>query len=193
VKTRTPEKTPAAPAAVNGIDVAALRETVRAIEAAPALGMTRWSVRSRWMGGTRTDHEVRTATIGDAQVARGFTLHVDEPLELCGTNLHPNPQEVLMSALNACMMVGYSAVSALMGIRLTRLEIDLEGDIDLRGFLGIDPAVKPGYDHLRQTVRIAADASPEAIERVHAVVKATSPNWFSLTTAIPVRSTLVVE
>jgi hypothetical protein len=91
------------------------------------------------------------------------------------------------------MIVGYSAVCALQGIELEELQIETEGDIDLRGFLGIDSSVKPGYDSLRYTVYIKGDATAEQFEKVHEIVKATSPNRFSVANAIALKSQLVVE
>jgi uncharacterized OsmC-like protein len=178
---------------VNGVDVAALQETIAAVKENKTAGMTTWRVHSTWVGGTRTDHRVDGCTIGGEAIRRPFTIKVDEPLELCGTNQFANPQEYILAGLNACMMVGYSAVAALMGISLTRLEVEISGDIDLRGFLGIDPATPPGYRNLKQTVRIAGDATSEQFEQLHNTVKATSPNFFNLTSAVPVNSTLVVE
>jgi len=178
---------------VNGIDLAALRNCITDVEHDPAAAQTSWQVRSTWKGGTRTDHQIDGVQIGGEQIERQFTLSIDEPNELCGTNQYANPQEYLMSAINACMMVGYSAVAALMGIRLSKLEVELEGDIDLRGFLGVGDGIKPGYEQLRQTVRIAGDGTPEQFEQLHSVVCATSPNYFNITTAIPTNSRLVVE
>ncbi|MBX3365349.1 MAG: OsmC family protein [Phycisphaeraceae bacterium] len=178
---------------VNGIDVAALRGCIVDIQSDSARGQTSWAVTSTWKGGTRSDHAVRGFGFGGRYIERPFTISVDEPHELCGTNEFANPQEYLMSALNACMMVGYSAVAALMGITLTKLEIDLRGDIDLRGFLGIDAKVKPGYGNLQQTVRIAGDATEEQFRQLHEIIKATSPNFFNITTAIPTGSRLVIE
>lgn len=178
---------------VNGIDLDSLRNTIAAIAERPESGASHWTVHSVWRGGTRSDHQVDGVRFGDQQVDRRFTIHLDEPRELCGTDQYANPQEYLMSAVNACMMVGYAAVAALMGIRLTRLEIEIEGDIDLRGFLAIDPAVKPGYERLRQTVHIAGDGTAEQFARLHETVKATSPNFFNITHAIPVNSRMVVE
>ena len=178
---------------VNGLDVEALRQCIDAVESDPAAGMTSWRVTSQWQGGTRSDHRIDGYVIGGEKIDREFRIKIDEPAQLCGTNEHANPQEYLMSALNACMMVGYSAVGALMGIELTKLEVELTGDIDLRGFLGIDATVKPGYDGLKQTVRIAGSGTPEQFEQLHEVVLATSPNFFNLATAIPTNSTLVVE
>jgi hypothetical protein len=91
------------------------------------------------------------------------------------------------------MMVGYAAVANLMGLRLKRLEIRSEGDIDLRGFLGIDPTIKPGLDGVRQQVMIESDDDPAQLRQLHEVVKATSPNYFNLTTAVAMSSELVLR
>lgn len=178
---------------VNGIDVEALQAAIDSIRDNPANGQTRWAITSRWMGGTRSDHHVEGFAIGGQEVRRPFVIKIDEPLQLCGTNQYANPQEYLLSALNACMMVGYSAVAALMGVRLTKLEVKTTGDIDLRGFLGIDASVPPGYEGLQQQVHIAGDGTPEQFQRIHEVVKATSPNFFNVTRAVAVQSKLVVE
>jgi uncharacterized OsmC-like protein len=82
-------------------------------------------------------------------VPRRFSIDIDEPSELGGTNRFANPQEHLLAALNGCMTVGYVAQCAVRGITLESLEIETDGGIDLRGFLGIDPTVPPGYENLR--------------------------------------------
>lgn len=176
----------------NGIDVAGLQNTIDAIRADATQGRSHWSITSRWMGGTRSDHHVTGCTIGGTFVPRSFVIGVDEPRELCGTDAYPNPQEYLLSAMNACMMVGYTAVAALMGITLTRLEVETSGDIDLRGFLGISDQVPAGYPGLEQVVRIAGDATPEQFARLHEIVRATSPNYYNITRAVPTNSRMLV-
>lgn len=74
---------------LNGIDGAALRGTIEAIREDSRCGQTRWSVTSRWRGGTRSDHEVRSCRIGGQDVPRSFLIQIDEPLELCGSNSMP--------------------------------------------------------------------------------------------------------
>ena len=176
----------------NGIDLDALQCAISGIMADPAQGETTWSVLSQWKGGTRSDHHVSGLTIGGQRVERPFTIKIDEPFELTGSNQYPNPQEYLLSALNACMMVGYAAVAALMGINLTRLEVETTGDIDLRGFLGIDASVAPGYVNLNQVVRIDGDGDAAQFEELHKAVRATSPNYYNITRAIEVDSRMVV-
>ena len=90
---------------------------------------------------------------------------------MCGTNQYANPYEHLMSALNGSMIVGYAAVAALMGVKLTKLQIRTSGDIDLRGALGIDPNVTPGIEALEQTVTIAGDGTAEQFRQIHETVK----------------------
>ena len=86
---------------------------------------------------------------------RNFTIVADEPMELLGTNTAPNPQELLMAAVNACMMVGYVCQAAIRGITLDDCRIETEGELDLRGFLGLDesgPARLPA-DQLHRHAR----------------------------------------
>jgi hypothetical protein len=177
----------------NGIDLGALQGAIDGIRADPAAGLTQWEVTSRWAGGTRSDHAVEGCRIVGQNVNRRFTLHVDEPLQMCGTDQYANPYEHLMSALNASMIVGYAAVAALTGVKLTKLEIRTSGDIDLRGALGIDRDVTPGIVSLQQTVTIAGDGTAEQFRQIHETVKTISPNYFSITNAIALKSRLVIE
>ena len=91
------------------------------------------------------------------------------------------------------MTVGYVAQCAVRSITLESLVIETEGDIDLRGFLGIDPAVPNGYDNLRYTVRIKGDGTKEQFAEIHAAVMATSPNFYNLSRPVTLKPKLVVE
>lgn len=178
---------------INGIDVAALKQAIANITANPDAGQTRWKVTSRWNGGAQTDHLVDGVDIGGQRIDRKFQIQIDEPCELCGTNQHANPQEYLLAATNACMMVGYATVAAVMGVTLTNLELEITGDIDLRGFLDIDASVPRGYESLHYTVRIAGDGTRAQFEKMHEVVQRTSPNYYNMANPIKMESTLVVE
>ena len=177
----------------NGINLDQLRDAISTIESDASAGMTRWSVRSEWMGGTRSDHHVEGFEIGGEFVRRPFTIHIDEPRELTGSNAHANPQEHLLSAMNACMMVGYAAMAGLMGVTLSKLEVVTEGDIDLRGFLGLNADVPNGYPQLTQTVRIAGDGTRQQFAQLHDMVKGTSPNFYNITRSIETDSRLIIE
>jgi hypothetical protein len=79
------------------------------------------------------------------------------------------------------------------GITLQSLVIETEGDIDLRGFLGIDPNVPTGYDTLRYTVRIKGSGTKAQFAEIHEAVMATSPNFYNLSRPVGLKPTLVVE
>jgi uncharacterized OsmC-like protein len=178
---------------VNGINVDDLLALRASIEQDPSKGITNWRVNTTWQGQTRSRAEVSGFVIGGEEVSRRFSLDVDEPNELGGSNAFANPQEYLLAALNACMIVGYSAQCAIRGITLEHLEIETKGEIDLRGFLGIDSTIAPGYESLSYTVRIKGDGTKEQFAEIHAAVMATSPNFFNVANAVALKPTLVIE
>ena len=178
---------------VNGLDVDALVGVMRAIEADPAKGQVEFRVRSEWKGQTRSRTSVESYTIGGEVVHRNFTIDADEPFELLGRNSAPNPQELLMAALNACITVGYVAGASMHGITLQMVEIQTSGSLDLRGFLGLDPAVPPGYDTIHYVVRIKGDGTPEQFQAIHEAVMKTSPNYFNLSRPVKINARLQVE
>lgn len=183
----------AEPNVVNGINVDDLMALRTQVEQDSAKGKTNWRVTTNWQGQTRTRAEVSGFEIGGEEVPRRFSFDIDEPYELGGSNAFPNPQEYLLAALNACMTVGYVAQCAIRGITLERLEIETEGEIDLRGFLGIDPTVPPGYESLSYTVRIKGDGTETQFAEIHEAVMATSPNFYNVANAVALKPTLVVE
>jgi uncharacterized OsmC-like protein len=178
---------------VNGLDVDALREVMRQIEQDPAKGQVEFRVRSEWKGQTRSRTSVESYTIGGQRVHRHFAIDADEPFELLGRNTAPNPQELLMAALNACITVGYVAGASMQGIVLDKVEIETSGQLDLRGFLGIDAAVRPGYDTIHYVARLKGNGTPAQFQAIHETVARTSPNYFNISRPVSIDARLVVE
>jgi uncharacterized OsmC-like protein len=177
---------------VNGLDLQALGQLVEEIKNDTTKGFVRFKVASSWKGRTRSEARVKSYFMNGQELPREFTINADEPPELLGQNTAPNPQELLMAAFNACIMVGYVATAAVMGVHLTGAEIETEGELNLRGFLGIDPNVKPGYDSIEYTVRLTGDGTKEQYEAIHENVRKTSPNYFNIAQPIQVKSNLVI-
>jgi len=175
---------------VNGIDLKALDETVDAINEDAGCGNVQFRVRTDWLGQTRSESTVDGYRIGGQEVARSFKIVADEPFELLGANEAPNPQELLMSAVNACMMVGYVAQASIRGIHLDGCTIETQGELDLRGFLGLDATVPNGYRHVEYTVTLKGDGTPVQYEEIHRAVMATSPNFFNMANPIEMRGSL---
>ncbi|MHC4218582.1 MAG: OsmC family protein [Planctomycetota bacterium] len=178
---------------INGFDTDALKQTMAAISADASKGIAKFQVATHWTGGTRSETSVDAWALGGQPLPRNFKIATDEPVELLGENTAPNPQEILMSGLNACIMVGYVAGCAMHGIELEKLVIETEGELDLRGFLGLDDSVSPGYDEIRLKVHIKGNGTPEQFQEIHETVKATSPNFFNLSKPIALKPELVVE
>jgi len=177
---------------VNGLDLDALNTTVAEIQRDSSKGLVRFAVSTRWTGQTGSRSTVSGYDLGGEHIERCFVVDADEPHELLGANMAPNPQELLMSAINACMTVGYVAGAAIRGITLDRLEIETTGQLDLRGFLGLDDAVPPGYETVEYTVRIDGNGTPEQFDEIHRAVMQTSPNYFNMARPIRMQGRLQV-
>jgi uncharacterized OsmC-like protein len=179
-------------AVLNGVDTEGLRGCISGVACDPSKANTHWAVSSEWRGGARSDTQVSGCVISGVPIARDFTLRIDEPLELGGTNKFANPQEYLLAALNACMIVTYVNYCSLDGIELEELRIETEGDIDLRGVFSLDPAVTSCYDQVRYTVYIKGSGTPEQFERIHRTVMSASPNYFTISNAMKMQPRLII-
>jgi uncharacterized OsmC-like protein len=112
------------------------------------------------------------------------TAASDEPETLGGDNTAPNPVEQLLGALGNCLAVGYAANATVAGIRIKSLTLNLEGNIDLQTFLGLAES-NAGFEAIRVKVYLDADATPEAIRKLHEKVVKTSPVGHTLSRAVP--------
>ena len=178
---------------INGIDVPALRTLVNRVENDATHRTVSFKVKTEWKGQTKSTTTISGYTLGDKNYRRDFQIQADEPEELLGGNTAPNPQELLMAALNACLSVGYAANAAEMGIELEKLEIQAEGQLDLRGLFALDSTVKPGYEEIYYTVVVKSSAPQEKLQELHQSIIRTSPNFSNLATAIRMIPTLVVD
>lgn len=174
----------------NGLDLEALAGLVSSIERDPAQAEARFAVTTRWMGGTGSRSDIDGYRIGRREVARSHRVDIDLPFELLGRDGAANPQEMLMAAFNACMLVGYVTHSALCGIALDSVEMVTSGILDLRGFLGVDEEIKPGYDAVSVVVRLRGKGTAEQFAEVDRIVRETSPNFFNIANAIHIDATL---
>lgn len=177
---------------LNGIDLMAFAQFAEDIRQTPENAKAQFEVNTKWNGQTRSITTIKSYDLRGETLPRSFTVEADEPTELLGTNTAPNPQELLMAALNACMTVGYVANAAAKGVTVRSLEIKTVGQLDLRGFLGLDESVNPGYDEVEYIVHIDADATQVQLEEIHQAVIRTSPNFANFARAIKMMPKLVM-
>ncbi|HQI25477.1 MAG TPA: OsmC family protein [Smithella sp.] len=107
--------------------------------------------------------------------ARGFKFIADEPRGLGGTNRGMNPMETILCALGACQCMTARFFAMLLKIDLTEYHVDVEGDIDARGFLNADSGIRPGFQEIRLTVRMKANVPEEKIAELLAMVESRCP------------------
>jgi uncharacterized OsmC-like protein len=110
----------------------------------------------------------------------------DHPAVLCGADAAPTPVEWLLHALASCITAGIANVAAARGIKLNKVESKIEGDIDLRGILGLSKDVRNGYQGIKVTFEIDGDAPPDQLERIVMQSKARSAVFDVLTNGVPV-------
>lgn len=182
-------------AGVNGVDVSRLHETVAAVRDDPSLGRVSFSLSSEWLGKFRARSQTGPVTqAGKADAARdvSFALASDEPPALLGDDTAASAGEYVLQALAACYAVTFAANAAVAGISLDSLQLELEGDFDLRGFLAIDESVRPGMQELRVNVRATTgNASREQLEDLVRTVEKRSPIRDTLASPVPVRTRLL--
>lgn len=148
---------------VNGVDIETLMGTVNAIKEEPQLGVCRFRASNTWLTGNQNLSTVTGFHAAKQEIAhkQTFTMDADEPSILAGHDDGANPVEHLLHALASCLTTSMVAHAAVRGIHIEELESELEGDIDLRGFLGLALDVPKGYTEIRVKFRVKAD--PEDI------------------------------
>lgn len=116
---------------------------------------------------------------------RHFTLDVDEPAALGGSDRGPNPVELILAALASCQEITYRLYADRLGIPLDGVRVSLEGDIDLRGFTAADAAVRPGFGAIRGRVELDSSAAREDLERLKETVDRHCPVLDIVGNAVP--------
>jgi uncharacterized OsmC-like protein len=174
---------------VNGVNVGQLFTFIEQVKGNPAIGQFKFRAKNRWQEGTHSRATVKdfygALKEDDTREARMFDL--DEPPILCGHNKGTNPVEYLLVALSGCLTTSMVAHAAARGIELKKVESRYEGEIDLRGFLGISEDVPVNYKSISVFFKIDADISEEKKEELVRMAQKYSPVFNTITKAIPVK------
>ncbi len=185
---------PVAPGTVNGIDVASLKQTIGAIEQEPSLAAFRFRIENHWLGGGRNRTTVKASHgAGQDFPERDgkFTMEADEPPVLLSGDTAANPVEHLLHALVSCVTTSAVYHAAARHIPVEAVESELVGDIDLRGFLGLDPAVPKGYRQVTMRMRIPGDLTAEQKQQVMDLGRTYSPVYNMVSPGVPITLDLV--
>ncbi len=188
--TATPQtaKQPRTPVPLNGVDTPTLFATLEAVKKQPELARFQFRATNRWHQGTHSQSRLQSfhGAGGEQKHVREFTFDADHPQVLVGRDQGPTPVEFLLHAIAACITAGIGNIAAARGVTLFEVESTVEGDIDLRGILGLSEEVRNGYEQLRVNVSIKGDASPEKLARIVEQSRARSAVYDVLTNGIPI-------
>jgi uncharacterized OsmC-like protein len=163
---------------VNGIDVDQLVTTIGTIKDKPDLANFNFRAKTTWVNGGHSQTAIQSFYgPGQEDTSRSAPLIVvgDEPPVLLGTNKGPNAVEMVLAGLSSCLAVGFAYNAAARGLTIEKLEFEIEGDIDLLGFLGISDTVRPGYQNIRVSCNLRSEASDSELSELFEHVKKTSP------------------
>ncbi len=186
--TTTTARPPRKPVPMNGVDTPTLFATLDAVRQQPELAKFQFRATTRWQKGTHSRSSVESFRGAGAERKhlREFTFDADHPQVLVGTDQGATPVEFLLHAIASCITAGIANIAAARGVTLHEVESAVEGDIDLRGILGISDEVRNGYEGIRVSVRIKGDAPPEKLEAIVQQSRARSAVYDVLTNGIPV-------
>ena len=154
---------------INGVNVIAVEELIKNVEADPELAKCRFHIKNNWNTCGQNQSKVKSFFAAKQEIEHKteFTLSSDEPPILAGDDKWANPVEHLLNALAGCLTTSLIYHAAIRGIKIEELESELEGDLDIRGFLGITDEVRKGYQNIRVNFKVKTD--PENIEKLKAL------------------------
>lgn len=187
-QTSHPAKQARTPMPLNGVDTPTLFATLDAVKSQPELAKFQFRATNRWQQGTHSQSRLESfhGAGGERKHAREFTFDADHPQVLVGRDNGPTPVEFLLHAIAACITAGIGNIAAARGVTLHEVESTVEGDIDLRGILGLSKEVRNGYEQLRVKLTIKGDAPPEKLQQIVEQSRARSAVYDVLTNGIPV-------
>lgn len=153
---------------VNGYNTEKMAETVTAVKGNPELAKFKFRAQNQWRDGSRNTVAIGGyyGTCQELEPNRKFEHQADEPTVLLGQDSAANPAEYLLTALSSCMTTSLSLHAAAEGIEVETMESEYEGDIDLRGFLNLDPNVRQGYQEIRVKFKVKSDADKKKLEEL---------------------------
>jgi uncharacterized OsmC-like protein len=149
---------------INGLEIDALRETVGEIEKDPGLGCCQFRLTNEWKKGAQNVNHIHSfyGARQEMQHQQTFDVPADEPPIIAGQDTAVTPTEYLLAALASCVTSSLVLQASLQGIELGRIESEVQGDLDLNGFMGLQDVPK-GYQKIRVDLHVDSDADPKTL------------------------------
>ncbi|MGH9323610.1 MAG: OsmC family protein [Vicinamibacteria bacterium] len=186
--TQTGEKPKRERVPLNGVDTPNLFATIDAVRGQPELAKFQFRATNHWLEGTHSRGAIESfsGAGGEQKHVSKFEFDADHPAVLVGKDQGPTPIEFLLHGLASCLTAGIANIAAARGVKLTEVESKIEGDIDLRGILGLSDEVRNGYEKIRVSFKIKGDAPPEKLREVIEQSRSRSAVYDVLTNGVPI-------
>jgi uncharacterized OsmC-like protein len=172
---------------VNGVDVDRLVKTIEAVKADPELATFKFRISNNWVDGGYNQSEIKDFFATKKEMIREepFLVANDEPDVLLGRDSSPNPAEYVLHALAGCLTTSMMYHAAARGIEVQKLSSTLEGELDLRGFLGVTDEVRKGYKKIKVTFDMEGNFTEEEKMEILRLTRF-SPVFDIVSNAVPV-------
>jgi uncharacterized OsmC-like protein len=173
---------------LNGVDTPTLINTINFVAGQPDLANFQFRASNEWLDGTHS----RTTMVefhgagGEQKHVKAYSADGDHPTVLCGGDRGPTPVEWLLHALATCLTAGIGNIAAARGVKLTKVRSFVQGNIDLRGILGISDDVRNGYRDMSIRFEIEGDAPREKLNQIVEQARARSAVFDVLSNGVPV-------
>jgi len=157
------------PVVMNGVNVTALGETIDAVNGNADIAKFNFRLSNSWIDGDRNRSVIQdfTGALAEHRTdARAFVCEAGEPAVLLGQDQSPNPAEWLLHALVGCMTTSTAYHCAARGIEVEAIDTRIDGDIDLRGFLGLSQDVRKGFSVINAHMRVKTKADAATIKAI---------------------------
>ncbi len=173
---------------INGVDVSGLFDTIDAIKNDRSIAKFKFKAKNQWKNGghNRTTVDEFFGACKTHHRSKPFVIDEDEPPVLLGEDHGANPVEFALTALAGCLTTSLVYHAAARGIKIDSVESRLEGDVDLRGFLGMDDTVRNGFENIEVKFKIKADAPEEVLEELCQMARQRSPVFDIISNSVPV-------
>jgi len=174
---------------LNGVNVTQLFGAIELISGNAEIARFQFRNRNKWIDGglNRSSIDGFYGALEEQKRKTPFVLDNDEPLVLLGEDSGANPVEQVLHGLAGCITTTLVYHAAAKGIKIDEMETSFEGDLDLRGLLGLPGAKRNGYEEIRVRVKVKADASREEIEELVKLAERRSPVYDIVTNPVPVK------
>lgn len=169
---------------INGINLDGLQQYVDLITEQPNEAISGYGITAKWLGGVKTEISTHHQQVGSKRVIKDFKFNIDEPNELLGNNAFPTPQDYLLGGLAGCMMVGFVVGASKKDIKLTNVELNITGNLNLRGFLNVDTEASIGFESINFHFDVEGNGSSADYDEIIRNVQHFSPNYRTISDTV---------